>query len=214
MQLATSPSFTERLNFAYDLNRGHAPASGAERATRADIIEYIDAFSVEQSPSHPTSVIEWDLIRTLGESEGRRMLLYASRRWDAKPIRARDIVHKWWEDDYEPRAWVDEYLVDLIRDWRSERNRLRHCDEAKQEWLAFDGFATWQQIATWQKKFLAWYPEPQRKHGPVAIVPTLSQAQFARDMRAGRVPGPSAPEDPAPKFKISLGPTLLGRKRK
>jgi hypothetical protein len=37
---------------------------------------------------------------------------------------------------------------------------------------------------------------------------------FAEDMRAGRIPGPTAPEDPAPKFKLNLGPTLLGRKRK
>jgi hypothetical protein len=41
------------------------------------------------------------------------------------------------------------------------------------------------------------------------------QAQFARDMSAGRIPGPSAPEDPTPSyFKPRLGPTLLGRKRK
>jgi hypothetical protein len=39
-------------------------------------------------------------------------------------------------------------------------------------------------------------------------------AAFAEDMRAGRIPQPSAPEDPMPKFKLSLGPTLLGRKRK
>jgi hypothetical protein len=38
--------------------------------------------------------------------------------------------------------------------------------------------------------------------------------KFAEDYRAGRIPGPSAPEDPMPKFKINLGPTLLGRKRK
>jgi AAA domain len=169
MQLATAPSFTERLNFAYDINRGHAPASGAERATREEIVKYIDAFSVGKPPSHPTRIIEWDLIRTLGESEGRRMLLYASRRWDAKPLRARDIVGMWWEDDHEPQAWRDEYLVDLIRDWRSERDR--HCDEgfnhaaahrrakqieirdaAENEWLAFGGSATAEQIDAWKEK--------------------------------------------------------------
>jgi hypothetical protein len=212
MQLATAPSFTERLCAAYDLE--HPSRDHGARVRRAEIVEYIEAFSVDDPPSHPTRAIEWDLIRTLGESEGRRMLLYASRRWDAKPLRARDIVHMWWEDDYEPRAWVDEYLVEVIDTWRDEKKRLRHCDEAKEEWLAFGGFATWQQMGAWQRKFRSWYPEPQRKHGAVTIVPTLSQAQFARDMRAGRIPRPSAPEDPTPKFKISLGPTLLGRKRK
>ncbi len=125
MPLATALSFTERLCIAHDINRGHPPANGAERATREEILEYIDAFTVDKSPDHPTSAIAWDLQRTLGESEGRRMLLYASRRWDAKPLRARDIVFKWWWEDYEPQAWVDEYLVDVIRDWRSERDRLR-----------------------------------------------------------------------------------------
>jgi hypothetical protein len=47
----------------------------------------------------------------------------------------------------------------------------------------------------------------ERKH-------RIQMAQFAEDMRAGRIPRPSAPEDPTPKFKINLGPNLLGRKRK
>src|ERR1700677_2208434 len=96
MQVATALSFTERLNLAHDINRGHAPADGAdERATREEILDYIDAFSVDQPPPHPTKAIHWDLQRTLGESEGRRMLLRASRRWDAIPLRARDIVQMW-----------------------------------------------------------------------------------------------------------------------
>jgi hypothetical protein len=44
----------------------------------------------------------------------------------------------------------------------------------------------------------------------------LAQAQFAAQMRAGRIPYPSAPSaDPMQSgFKIKLGPNLLGRKRK
>ena len=34
MPLATALSFTERLCIAHDINRGHPPANGAERATR------------------------------------------------------------------------------------------------------------------------------------------------------------------------------------
>jgi hypothetical protein len=34
--------------------------------------------------------------------------------WDATPLRAREVVKLWWEDDYEPQAWVDEYLADVI----------------------------------------------------------------------------------------------------
>src|ERR1700730_10296240 len=190
---ATALKFTERLNLAYDINRGHAPADGPERATREEILEYIDAFSVEHSPDHPTTLIEWDLIRTLGESEGRRMLLYASRRWDANPLRARDIVFRWWDDDYEPRPWVDEYLLDVIRDWRSERDVLRaleieeceaiarcearlaeqnHLREAAEnEWLAFSGSATAEQVDAWNKKYGRTVVSFHRKLEPVTILP-------------------------------------------
>ncbi len=174
MQTATILNFSERLSLAHDLNRGHAPADGAERATRDDIVEYIDAFTVDRSPSHPTTAIAWDLQRTLGESEGRRMLLYASRRWDAKPLRARDVVKMYWDEDiesYEPQAWVDEYLLDIIRDWRTERDRLRRCADAEKQWLAFNGSATKQQIADWREKYGAWYLAPERRLGPVTIIP-------------------------------------------
>ena len=182
---ATALSFTERLCLAHDINRGAPPADGAERATREEIIEYIDAHDIAHSPDHPTSAIAWDLQRTLGERDGRRMLLYASRRWDAEPLRPRDVVELWWWEDYEPEAWVDEYLLDVIRGWRSERDRLRLCAAAKNEWLAFDGVATQQQVDLWREKFGAWYLDPKGKHGPVTIVATLQQAQFAREKKSG-----------------------------
>src|SRR5580692_2851536 len=134
MQVAIDSSFTKQLCAAYDFNRGFASADGAERIRRAEILEYIHAFSVEKPPSHPTTAIHWDLIRTFGESEGRRLLLQASRQWDADPLRARDIVGMWWDDDYEPRAWVDEYLVDVIDDWRTQRGRVQLCADAEKEW--------------------------------------------------------------------------------
>jgi putative DNA primase/helicase len=190
MQIATALSFTEQLCLAHDLNRGHPPADGHERASRADIVEYIDAFTVDKSPDHPTTAIAWDLQRTFGERDGRRLLLYASRRWDATPLRARDVVKMWWEEDYEPQAWVDEYLVDVIRDWRSERDRLQLCADAEKEWLVFDGIATQQELNAWRGRFGAWYLEPQRRLGPVTVV-TAAQAQFARDMKSGKIPMPS-----------------------
>jgi hypothetical protein len=205
-------SFTERLCAAYDFNRGFAPADGAEQVRRAEIVEYINAFTVDKPPSHPTTAIAWDLQRTFGESEGRRLLLYASRRWDAKPLRAREVVHMWWEDDYEPQAWVDEYLVEIIDDWRWERGRVQLCADGEREWLAFHGVATSEQREAWYDKYGAWCGYDVRsKHGPVKVV-SAAQAQLAADMRAGRVPGPSAPEDPAPKFKLRLGLKLLGKK--
>lgn len=167
----TALSFTERLCHAYDFNRGCPPADGAERAARDDIVEYIDAFSIDKSPDHPTSAIAWDLQRTLGESEGRRMLLYASRRWDATPLRARDVVKMWWDDDHEPEAWRDEYLLDLIQGWRMERDRLQTCADAEKEWRAFNGSATKQQILAWRVKFGSWYLSPERTLGPVTIIP-------------------------------------------
>ncbi|QWG11031.1 hypothetical protein KMZ29_14705 [Bradyrhizobium sediminis] len=166
----TALCFTERLCQAYDFNRGCPPADGAERATRDEIVEYIDAFSIDKSPDHPTSAIAWDLQRTLGESEGRRMLLYASRRWDATPLRARDVVKMWWDDDHEPEAWRDEYLIDVIGSWRSERDRLRLCADAEKVWLAFKGAATSEQLANWRTKYGAWYLAPERKLGPVTII--------------------------------------------
>jgi hypothetical protein len=210
----TALSFTEQLCLAHDINRGHAPTEGPKRATREEILEYIEAFSVDHPPPHPTSATAWDLQRTLGESEGRRMLLRASKQWDATPLRARDVVKLWWDDDHEPQAWRDEYLLDVIRDWRQERDRLQLCADAETEWLAFGGSATREQVGAWREKFGAWYLAPDRKLGPVTIV-SAAQAQFAEDMRAGRIPMPSAAEDPSTSyFKPRLGPTLLGRKRK
>ena len=78
MHVSPASSFTERLCVAYDFNRGFAPADSSERATREEIIEYIDSFSIDKPPSHPTSALTWDLQRTFGESEGRRLLLSAS----------------------------------------------------------------------------------------------------------------------------------------
>jgi hypothetical protein len=163
-------SFTEQLCRAHDLTRGFSPADGAERATRDDVLEYIDAFSIDKRPDHPTSVIAWDLQRTFGESEGRRLLLRASRRWDAEPIRARDVVRTWWEDDYPPQAWVDEYLLDLIQGWRTERDRLQVCADAEKAWLAFDGLATREQLADWRTKFGSRYLSPENRLGPVATI--------------------------------------------
>ncbi len=170
----TAQKFTEQLCAAHDLNRGFTPADGAERATRADVIEYIDAHTVDKSPDHPTTAIHWDLIRTFGESDGRRLLLLASRRWDAKPLRARDIVFKWWDDDYEPQAWRDEYLIDVIHSWRTERDRLQICADAEKAWLAFEGSATHQQIDDWRAKFGAWYLAPESRLGRLTIISETS----------------------------------------
>ncbi len=211
MQLATDLSFTKRLCAAYDLNRGSAPADGAERVRRSEVIEYIEAYSVEKRPSHPTKVIAWDLQRTFGELEGRRLLLYASRQWDAKPLRAREVVRMWWDDDYQPQAWRDEYLVDIIDDWRWQRARVQLCADAERDWLAFNGMATLPQMRAWREKYGPWYPGAAQRLGRVSIV-SAEQAKFAADMRAGRVPNPSAPREERVVFKPRLGPVLLGRK--
>jgi hypothetical protein len=193
MQVATVPSFTERLCAAYDLEHPHRDPDA--RVRRSEVVEYIAAFSVDKRPYHPTSAIAWDLQRTFGESEGRRLLLRASRQWDAKPLRARDIVHRWWDDDYEPQAWVDEYLVEAIDDWRSERGRLQLCADAEREWLAFNGVASMQRFNAWHERYGAWYLDPEGKLGPVKVV-SNRQARFAEDLRAGRIPYPSAPKEP------------------
>ncbi|MBR1362924.1 AAA family ATPase [Bradyrhizobium ottawaense] len=163
-------NITEQLCTAYDFNRG-GPPNSTGRVSREAVLEYIDAHSVEHPPSHPTTALHWDLIRTFGASEGRRLLLRASRQWDAKPLRARDIVFKWsiLEDDYEPQAWVDEYLADVIHDWRAERDRLRLCAEAEKAWSGFNGFATPQQMDEWNEKYGAWVLSPHRKFGKVTV---------------------------------------------
>jgi RecA-family ATPase len=173
-------SFTELLCAAHDLNRGFAP-DGAARVTREDVLEYIDAHTVPKPPDHPTTALHWDLIRTFGESEGRRLLLRASKQWDAKPLRPRDFVRTlpmWWEDDYEPVAWKDEYLADVITSWRMERDRLQLCADAEKAWLAFAGVATRQQMYEWQEKFGSWYLSPERKLGKVTIIPNGNVVQF------------------------------------
>jgi hypothetical protein len=201
---ATDLRFTERLCAAYDFNRGHPPSDGAERVRRAEIVEYINAFTVEKRPSHPTTAIAWDLQRTFGESEGRRLLLYASRRWDAKPLRAREVIHMWWDDGYEPEAWVDEYLVEIIDDWRWQRGRVQLCADAEREWLAFNGVASMEQFEAWYEKYGAWYLAPAEKLGPVSVV-SAEKAKFAANMRAGRIPMPSAPQPPPPPPMPRLG---------
>jgi hypothetical protein len=157
------------LNLAYDLNRGWS-SDPAARVSREDIIEYIHAFSVDRQPDHPTTAVAWDLQRTFGERDGRRLLLCASRRWDKQPLTPRQVVGlRWWEN-YEPRAWVDEYLTDVICSWRTEQARLQLCADAEKEWLAFGGFATPQQLDKWREKFGGWYLAPEEKLGPVKII--------------------------------------------
>lgn len=158
-----------QFNAAHDFNRGGPPDTSG-RVSRDDVLEYIDAHSITKPPGHPTTAIHWDLIRTFGESDGRRLLLRASRQWDANPLRARDIVFRWWDDDHEPQAWVDEYLADVIRDWKTERDRLRLCADAEKAWLAFNGAATKEQLADWRTKFGAWYLAPERRLGPVTTI--------------------------------------------
>jgi hypothetical protein len=51
-------------------------------------------------------------------------------------------------------------LLDVIGSWRREQDRLRLCAAAKDEWLAFGGFATRQQPDAWDEKFGAWYLGP------------------------------------------------------
>jgi hypothetical protein len=234
---ATALSFTERLCLAHDINRGAPPADGAERATREEIVEYINAFSIDDSPDHPTSAIGWDLQRTLGESEGRRMLLYASRRWDAKPLRAREIVHMWWHDDYEPQAWVDEYLLDVIGGWRREQDRLREVTRRRDEKAKADARLDrarervralerayeggWRPLAGEMATFSAlsgsWSFDPiERIEAAIEYFEDrhAQYLKFAEDYRAGRIPRPSAPNDERGTFKPRLGPILLGRKRK
>ena len=226
MHVSPASSFTERLCVAYDFNRGFAPADSSERATREEIIEYIDSFSIDKPPSHPTSALTWDLQRTFGESEGRRLLLSASRRWDAKPLRARDIVFKWWEDDYEPRAWVDEYLVDVIRDWRSERERQsekakREAEQAEAEARverarerfvvleqAFDegwrpnGGKVWPDadVVGWCALFGSW-------RYPIEEIETVIEF-FEKKLGAFRAMKPLAPGTPMPSNVVSLRSTV------
>ncbi|UFW82854.1 AAA family ATPase [Bradyrhizobium barranii] len=182
-------SITEQLCAAHDFNRG-GPPNATGRVGREDVLEYIDAHSVERPPSHPTTALHWDLIRTFGASEGRRLLLRASRQWDAKPLRARDIVFKWTilEDDYEPQAWVDEYLADVIHDWRAERDRLRLCADGEEAWKDFCGYATGEQMEAWNEKYSAWVLSPHRRFGKVTVLrnnvvrlPTREEAQAALD---------------------------------
>jgi hypothetical protein len=194
-------------------------------------------------PDHPTTAIAWDLQRTFGESEGRRLLLYASRRWDAKPLRAREVVMLWWDDEYEPQAWVDEYLADTIHGWRWERDRLREraireAEEAKVDArvkrarervaaleLAFEG--GWRpnagkkwphpEVVAYCSMVGSWFDPMDRVEATIEFFENkhAQYMKFAEDYRAGRIPRPSAPEDHTPTgFKPRLGPTLLGRKRK
>jgi hypothetical protein len=232
MQLATSPSFTERLCAVYDLEHPfHDPRS---RVRRAEVIEYIDAFSVERPPCHPTTFIEWDLIRTFGVSEGRRLFLRASQRWDAKPIRARDIVQKWsW--DAEPQAWVDGYLVEVIDTWRSECARLREqairdADQAaadarmnsarergraleraykEEDWRPFAG-QKWpaHDVVAWCAIFGRYSPSDLDDAETIieSFETKLAQhRKFAADMRARRIPNPGAPREPAASPEPRLG---------
>jgi RecA-family ATPase len=170
---ATALSFTETLCAAYDLEHPHRDHDA--RVTRADVLEYINAASVDKRHAHPTTVIQWDLIRTFGESEGRRLFLQASRQWDAVPLRARDVVFKWWDDDHEPVAWQDEYLADLIGSWRTERERARHCIDGEREWeaLANDFYIKQSDYDAWDAKYGGWIPFSILKHkyGPFKIVP-------------------------------------------
>jgi hypothetical protein len=186
-------NFSEQICAAHDFNRGFAPNTLGP-ISRDDVLEYIDAHTVARSPDHPTTAIHWDLIRTFGESEGRRLLLLASRRWDAKPLRARDIVFKWWDDDHEPQAWVDEYLADVIGSWRIERDRLQLCADAEREWLAFGGTATLEQLDDWREKFGVWYLSPERRLGPVEpsnVLPFPADRAARLDTTAPAVPIPA-----------------------
>jgi predicted P-loop ATPase len=99
------------------------------------------------------------------------MLLRASKQWDAKPLRARNVVKLWWDDDYEPQAWRDEYLADVIGSWRTERDRLQLCADAAEAWLDFGGMATDDDLGDWYEKYGAWYLSPERKHGKVTRIP-------------------------------------------
>jgi predicted P-loop ATPase len=176
----------QALCAAYDLEHPHRDHNA--RVTDADVLEYIDAFSVDKPPHHPTSAIHWDLIRTFGEAEGRRLLLHASRRWDAVPLRARDIVFKWWDNDgepYEPQAWVDEYLAEVIGSWRREKEQrgaelamvtakqIALRDAAEAEWIGLNGTATAEQYAKFQRTYRRLMIPFTRKLDPVTIVASL-----------------------------------------
>jgi hypothetical protein len=225
MQLTTTPTtFTERFCAIYDLE--HPYRDPGARVRPAEVFEYIDAFSVDKPPPHPTSAIEWDLIRTFGESDGRRMLLRASRRWDAKPIRARDIVYKWWDDDYVPRAWVDEYLAEVIDTWRLDQKQLREralreaeraqveariersreraraleraCEEG---WLPHAG-KQWPdpEVMVWCGLHGRWFDPIDQVEAAIEYFENkhAQYETFAEGIRTGRIPKPSAPEDMLP----------------
>ena len=110
-------AFESALNAVYDFENLSDPNG---RVSRTDIAEYVNAFDKSDPPKHSTTAIAWDLCRTLGQREGRRALLYASRRWDETPLTPRQVVKFNW-DDYEPQAWVDEYLVEVIDSWREAK---------------------------------------------------------------------------------------------
>lgn len=121
--------FTEQLNAAYDLEHPHVNA--ATRVTEADVLAYIDSFTAENPPTHPTSAIAWDLWRTFGARVGRRLFLRAARHWDKDPVSARTVIDTFafgWPADYEPQAWVDVYLSEALGDWDDEIGRRKTAE--------------------------------------------------------------------------------------
>lgn len=199
MQNARLPqSISDLLIAAHDLEHPRQPSTA--RATWDEVVEFIDAFSIDNPPPYPSTVIAWDLQRTFGVRDGRRLLLRASRRWDRVALTPRQVVQKKWSDDYvEPVAWVDEYIIDLVGEWRRERKRARIAQEeydaslakadthlakqqamriaAEDEWIAFGGVTTQDQLDIWKAKFKDLLVPFARKLEPVTIVPATAAPQ-------------------------------------
>lgn len=185
---------TNSLCAVYDLEHPHHHSS--TKISREDVVDYIEAFSVDRPPFHPTSAIAYDLNRTFGPKDGRRLLLHASRWWDSDPMTAREVISLDWDEDYEALPWVDEYLSEVIGDWRDqqtiERVQLekedaaiaRHAertadqmamrDLAEAEWLGFNGSTTPECFEDWKEKFKHLALPFQRQLPPLSIVPSTN----------------------------------------
>lgn len=184
-------AFSDLLDAAYDFER--PPSDSAARASRADVLRYVGAFTIDNPPPIPTTALAWDLQRTFGVRDGQRILLQASRQWDRHPLTGRQILRMWWPDGYQPEAWIDERLVDVIGAWRADEDRVRAqkaqddvawaqlrdrtADQikmrnaAENEWLAFNGGATAQQLDAWKEKHKRVMIPFERKLEPVTILP-------------------------------------------
>jgi hypothetical protein len=179
----------------------------------------------------------WDIRRLHGGGTGRGMFEEVVTTFGA-PVHDEAYCDRLWKSFDRERVATDRLVIDAmdeaqVNGWDApaevltELIKLRDMQEARQaarkaadkaeearERAIVDAELD-AEFAVYEK----WIADGESNLDPLVFEHRqrkrcIQQSQFARDMRAGRIPGPSEPEDPAPKFKINLGPTLLGRKRK